>query len=239
MTGSGGCMRSLSAVIWMSRTYWKSVWLRSRARIGMSCSSRSFRASRWSLYAARSSVTFGTGLTRPARTCFRGTGNGFWIKDWSSCCASVLSMSTRWISRTSRLLALSAIFSPRWISRSYCRAFSSRFRTSTFSSRSFFRSRASRSASSTFSSSFRASSMTCWISSLARLRQASSRCAILSSRFRLRRSISASLCERAAARFFSVSSRSLSFFSSSCSYCSFSSASCCRLRSSSSFRFFS
>merc|ERR1712187_1073839 len=82
-TGSGGLMRLASNSFWIPCTYWKSDSLRVIARMAMFSSSSSFKDSRWSLYAANSSVTCGTGLKRPARTCFRGTGAGWWMKDVS------------------------------------------------------------------------------------------------------------------------------------------------------------
>merc|ERR1719215_1257489 len=60
--GSGGLMRSDSALSWMSRTYWNNDWLRNNALVGMSCSSRSLSSSFWSLNAASNCVTDGTYL---------------------------------------------------------------------------------------------------------------------------------------------------------------------------------
>mmetsp|Transcript_10726 Transcript_10726/g.33406 ORF Transcript_10726/g.33406 Transcript_10726/m.33406 type:complete len:232 (-) Transcript_10726:210-905(-) len=212
ITGSGGLMRSSSAFIWMSRTYWKSVWLRSSARMGMSCCSRSCSASRWSLYAASSSVTRGTGRTRPASTCFSGTGKGFCRKTCSSCCASVFRRSTRWTSLTSRWLARSAIFSVRFISRSSFRACTLSFCWRASLSFSCFRSRAAMRLSSTRSSSAWASARTSWISLFARCSQACSRLAMPASRLTFRRSVSAWRLARTSARRRSVARRSSSFF---------------------------
>mmetsp|Transcript_82470 Transcript_82470/g.238195 ORF Transcript_82470/g.238195 Transcript_82470/m.238195 type:complete len:268 (+) Transcript_82470:253-1056(+) len=221
----------------MSRTYWKSVWLRSIALVAMSCSSNSLSSSFWSLSAARSSVTVGTGRIRPARTCFKGTGYGLRMKDSSSSVASVFSRSTVSRPLNSRSCARRLLASILSASSSSLRAFASPLMSRIRCSLARFLSRASSRASSRRSSSASCSAQIWKIDSLALASHASLRALIFSSRFWFSFSVLAFRCARAAACFSRKRNRS-STCSLSCSSNSLFICSSSRFfRSSSSLRF--
>mmetsp|Transcript_93427 Transcript_93427/g.241513 ORF Transcript_93427/g.241513 Transcript_93427/m.241513 type:complete len:205 (+) Transcript_93427:534-1148(+) len=161
------------------------------------------------------------------------------MKDSSSSWASLLSLSTRLISFNSRWLCRKSFSSLRRESSSWFASFAAWILTLTACAFAAFRARAWSKACLTRSSSSRCSSMTSWISLLARSSHVLYLIWILSSRRAFRRSTSALFAARTSACFFRSRTRSCSRRSSCESYSSLSFASCCRFLSSSCRLFFS
>mmetsp|Transcript_4309 Transcript_4309/g.11690 ORF Transcript_4309/g.11690 Transcript_4309/m.11690 type:complete len:224 (+) Transcript_4309:475-1146(+) len=192
-----------------------------------------------SLYDARSSVTLGTGLKRPATTCLSGTGYGFRTKDSSSSMASLFSWSTLLISFSSRWILAKSLASCRLCSVS-AHAASFAFCSSLMASilRAFF-SRAASMACSTRSCSSACSSRSSWISLFARPFQALNLASIFLSRLTFMRSISRLFSPRSSACFLRNAICSCSRLTCSVSYSILRSASWWRFRSSSALLLFS